>query len=88
MSLLSGLIRFLFVLLVVRLLGRFLAGVLRRPATPGAGPGAAADLVRDRVCNTFLPRERALKALVAGHEEHFCSQACRDRALAGVSRAC
>jgi hypothetical protein len=39
------------------------------------------DLVRDRVCNTFLPRARALPAVVGGREEHFCSVACRDRAL-------
>jgi hypothetical protein len=37
--------------------------------------------VRDRVCNTFLPRERAIHAVVNGHEEHFCSTACRDQAL-------
>jgi hypothetical protein len=42
---------------------------------------APAPLVRDRVCNTFLPRERALVAVVDGREEHFCSTACRDRAL-------
>jgi hypothetical protein len=38
-------------------------------------------MVRDRVCNTFLPRQRALRAVVGGREEHFCSAACRDRAL-------
>jgi len=39
-------------------------------------------MVRDRVCNTFLPRARAVTALVGGREMHFCSAACRDRALA------
>jgi hypothetical protein len=38
-------------------------------------------MVRDRVCDTFLPRSRALVATVAGREQHFCSPACRDRAL-------
>jgi hypothetical protein len=43
------------------------------------------DLVRDRVCNTFVLRERAVLARIAGHEEHFCSAACRDRALGAPS---
>ena len=43
----------------------------------GQGP-----MVRDRVCNTFLPRARALR-LESGTEEHFfCSETCRDRFLA------
>ncbi len=46
-----------------------------------------ADLVRDRICNTFLPRDRAVRAMVSGREEHFCSEACRDRALTAASQA-
>ena len=86
------LVEFLLVLLVVRLLGRaivslFSAGPARRvqPSPPPAR--TVEDLVRDRVCNTFVPRSRALTASVAGREEHFCSVACRDRALAAVARA-
>jgi hypothetical protein len=82
----SVLLRFLFLLLALRLIGRFVASLLRpalEQAPVGGKPGA---LVRDRVCNTFLPRERALTALVAGREEHFCSTACRDRALVDPGR--
>lgn len=83
------LLRILGVLLLLRLAGRFVAGLLqglREPPTarPQVRQG---DLVRDRTCNTFLPRERALRAMVAGREEHFCSAACRDRALAGTRTA-
>lgn len=77
MSGLGLLLRILVVLFVVRLAVRFVAHViagLKGEPTPA--------LVRDRVCNTFLPRERALRAVVGGREEHFCSTACRDRALA------
>jgi hypothetical protein len=67
--------RVLMVLFLIRLGLRLLASVRRpRPAAPG-------DLVRDRVCNTFLPRERALTLTVDGRTEHFCSPACRERAL-------
>ena len=77
MSGLGILLRILAVLFVLRLAVRFVANVLvglKREATP--------ELVRDRVCNTFLPRERALTVVVGGRQEHFCSAACRDRARA------
>ena len=82
--------RFLLVLFAVRLLVRALARAFAPP--PAARPGAAPlrpteDLVRDRVCNTFLPRSRALAAVVAGREEHFCSAKCRDEALLAAPRA-
>jgi len=64
-----------------------LRGLLR-----GRGPGrrdaarGGTPLVRDRVCNTFVPRDRAL-SLKAGSAEviWFCSQECRSRYLAGES---
>ncbi len=83
--------RFLFVLWVVRLLARglgraFAPRAARRPPSPSP-PRPAEELVRDRVCNTFVPRSKAVGAVVEGVEEHFCSAACRDRALLAVSRA-
>jgi hypothetical protein len=72
-------------LLLLRLFVRFVAAFLqglRAPDKPQPAPGEAADLVRDRVCNTFVPRAGALVARVGGHQEHFCSAACRDKAIA------
>jgi hypothetical protein len=87
----------LFWLFVLRMLLRGIAAIVA-PARAAAGrPGArpagqprikaAEDLVLDRVCRTYVPLASALTARVAGHEEHFCSVACRDRALAEVARA-
>jgi hypothetical protein len=69
-------LRVLAILFLVRLAVRFFAHL--RAGLRGEPP---AQLVRDRVCNTFLPRERALVAVIDGREAHFCSAACRDRAL-------
>jgi hypothetical protein len=72
---------------VLRFIAAFVAGLRGQPAPGKSAPTSlTTDLVRDRVCNTFLPRDRALLAKVAGHQEHFCSTACRDKALA-LSRA-
>ncbi len=89
MSALFLLLRILGVLLLLRLAGRFVAGLIRglRDDRPGRNQAPQGDLVRDRICNTFVPRDRALRALVAGREQHFCSTACRDRALAGTRTA-
>jgi hypothetical protein len=90
MVLLANLVRLVLFLVFVRLLLRALTGFVGglksglrdRPAGPPSG-----DLVRDRVCNTFLPRERALTATIAGQQEHFCSSTCRERARAAASGA-
>ena len=80
MSPLGILLRILIGLFLLRLAVRFVANLLigLRPDPAPATP----TLVRDRVCNTFVPRDRALRATVDGREEHFCSAACRDRARA------
>jgi hypothetical protein len=79
---LVAIVRVLGLLILARFLMSFLKHLVQ--GYRGAAPGPQAvdnQLVRDRVCNTFLPRERAIRALVGGQEEHFCSVACRDQAL-------
>ncbi len=86
MSGLALLVRFLFWLLLIRLAFRAAASFFRaRSDRPK--PKGAAELVRDRVCNTFVPQDRALLAMVGGKPEYFCSAACRDRALLLASPA-
>ena len=88
-------LQFLFWLLLLRLVVRTVARALSpAPDRPRAGAPppppqvrAPEDLVLDRVCHTHVPRSRALVARVDGQEQHFCSEECRDRALASVARA-
>ena len=75
---LVAVVRFLLVLFLVRLGLRMVAAA--RAPRPEAGRGSQ-DLVRDRVCNTFVPRERALVGVMDGRTEHFCSAECRERAF-------
>lgn len=83
MGIITLIVRVLLVLLVVRLVGRFVAAAIR--GYRGEAPRTETDeLVRDRVCNTFLPRTRAVLGTIDGREEPFCSISCRDRALGAV----
>jgi hypothetical protein len=79
-----------FVRLVSRSIGRLFGPGSSVPRSAGARrphPRQAEDLVHDRICNTYVPRSRALTAKVGQREEHFCSEACLERARAGVPRA-
>jgi YHS domain-containing protein len=68
-----------------------LAWLMRRVVRGGAAGSPPADasrrpsdavMVRDRVCNTFLPLERALRLERDGREHFFCSEACRSSYIA------
>jgi len=67
-------VRFLVVLFLVRLGLRLIVAAREKRAPEGR----SGDLVRDRVCNTYLPRDRALAVVMGGRTEHFCSPECRD----------
>ena len=74
-------------MLFVRLVGRFVSAVVRGYqgafAAPPAAPSLGSrELVRDRVCNTFVANDRALSATIRGETCYFCSATCRDAALA------
>lgn len=77
----TWLVRLLIALLLLRLLWRFLAGVIRGLTEPqGRTPaGQSVQLVRDPVCGTFVVPSRALP-LSRGRETHyFCSERCREQ---------
>jgi YHS domain-containing protein len=81
-----ALIAFLFVL-VIRAIGRLLAGVLegagftRGPAGRGTPPSTV-RLARDPICGTHVVPSRALSLGTGDARQYFCSERCRDRYLA------
>jgi hypothetical protein len=83
MGIVAGILRFLVILFMVRLALRALTSLIRvpQPHAEPDGPGRnAVELVRDRICNTFFPAPRAVRATIAGEEELFCSAECAQRA--------
>ena len=83
-------LRWLWLALVVALLWflrRILRAATHRPQVPRGQPREEPPrpertMVRDRVCNTFLPRSRAIVHREAGEEHFFCSESCRAEFLA------
>jgi len=38
-------------------------------------------MVKDETCNTYLPKEDAIKVLFEGKARYFCSQECKQKFL-------
>jgi hypothetical protein len=87
--LLLAILGFAVIIYVLRGLNGALGGpAASRPARAGRPrTSGATDLVRDRVCNTFVPLDRALRVTRGGETLYFCSDACRARHLAELPGA-
>jgi YHS domain-containing protein len=63
-----------------RLLRLFRSSAGRSVGDAGRAIGST-KLVRDSVCNTFVPRDTALVLKASGETLYFCSPECRSRHL-------
>lgn len=84
-------LRWLWLLLFIAVLWFVRRVLLSMRDEPGRVSGArrggeprAETMVRDRVCNTFLPRSQAIIERDARGEHFFCSEACRRKFLSGA----
>jgi uncharacterized protein len=84
---LGWLLRGLVLLLIVRAVWRFLAGLLdglaTAPSSRGAASTAGVELVRDPVCGTYVVPARAVTSGGGTSVQYFCSERCRDAYAAG-----
>ena len=79
--------RFLFLCLLVYLGYRVLRGFLTSTSRPSATRperrkemGPVDDImVRDPVCQTYIPKRDGIKVVIDGNEHFFCSTECRDK---------
>ena len=62
---------------------RRLLGAALQQRGPAPGGKTSEAMVRDRICQTFLPEADALKIEKDGKTHFFCSTTCRDRFLKG-----
>ena len=59
-----------------------LRATARRRTRPSREP-ATGRMVRDRMCQTFLPEADALRLEQSGQIHYFCSATCRELFLSG-----
>ena len=89
MSAFGWIIRILAVLLIVRLIFRFLGGLMRglsgeSSSAPGGkrqapGPRVGGRLVRDPQCGTHVPEANTIRVGSGDNAVYFCSTTCRDQ---------
>jgi len=81
----SGFFRFIlyiFLAYIIYLVLRFLF-LPKRWSQPRPSPRQPSGImVKDEVCNTYLPQEDALQEKLNGKDYFFCSEACRKKFLA------
>lgn len=80
LSLIKIILYALLFYVVYRLL-RFFSALSRlkkasKPPNPPSG-----TMVKDDMCNTYLPKEDAIKEIYEGKEYYFCSKECRQKFL-------
>lgn len=79
-----GLFRLAVYAFVAYLVWKFIRKAFGPPAsnspTPRAGERSGI-MVKDEVCQTYLPREDAILAKIDGRDRYFCSEACRAKFL-------
>lgn len=79
----TGLLRFLLFLIlayIVYLFVRIWRG-LKRAGKRIPAREIRGVMVKDEVCNTYIPREEALREVRDGREHFFCSEECRKKFL-------
>jgi YHS domain-containing protein len=81
---LPGLIRFILYALLAYLVFTFIRVFQRlgqKSHSPRQQKKTAGQMVKDQICNTYLPQEDAIQELNEGKEYFFCSKECRQKFL-------
>jgi len=74
---LSWFIRFLVVMVLVRLGWKFLTGLVEGATqNPKVTPKRGVPLVRDPICGTYVDRARAVNFRLRSEVYYFCSEDC------------
>ena len=79
-----GMIRLIYYLLLAWLIYaiiRFFQNLGRRTQSPRSKPRLSGMMVKDEACNTYIPKEEAIRELIDGQEYFFCSKDCRKKFL-------
>ena len=74
-------ILYAFLAYIIFLIFRFFRALSKASKPPRATKGASGIMVKDDICNTYLPKENAIRQVYEGKEYYFCSSECRQKFL-------
>jgi uncharacterized protein len=80
----TGFFKLIFYLLISYLIYLFVRLVFagpRRSQTRRPPQKISGTMVKDEFCNTYIPREEAIREQLDGKDYFFCSQECRRKFL-------
>jgi YHS domain-containing protein len=80
----AGIIKFIFFTLIAYvfyLILRFFSALNQGMKSSSPKQRLSGKMVKDETCNTYLPREDAIKEIFQGKEYYFCSETCRKKFL-------
>jgi YHS domain-containing protein len=83
---LEGLFRlvfYAFLAYLAYLVFRVYRAATRKRQSPRPPRQIQGVMVKDDICNTYIPREEAIREVRNGQEHFFCSEECRRKFLAG-----
>ena len=72
-------LRIILLLIVVRLLWKFIRGVLEGAGLFHTASKGSVGLVRDPICGMFVVPSKALTAGQGAETRYFCSEQCRSQ---------
>jgi len=81
---LSGFLRIVLYALLAYIIFKFIRlyqTLIKKSKAPPQQKQISGIMVKDEVCNTYLPKEDAIKEIVEGKEYFFCSKECRQKFL-------
>jgi uncharacterized protein len=76
------LIFYAFLLYLAYVLFRLYRAATRPKKPPGEPRQIQGVMVKDDVCNTYIPRDEAIREVREGQERFFCSEECRRKSKA------
>jgi len=70
-----------FLIYLIYLLIRFFKTISSIKKTQHTSKRLSGTMVKDEYCNTYLPKEEAIREVIEGKEYFFCSKECRKKFL-------
>lgn len=66
---------------LIYLVYRFFKAINQGSKQPQINKQPSGIMVKDETCNTYLPKEDAIKVQYEGTDHYFCSQECKQKFL-------